>query len=864
MNLTDEQLEVVKHDYKKNRRLIIEATAGCYSGDTEFFNGTKWKKISEYKVGDKVTQFDPVTRLNKLVEPIDYIKKEINGVFRRYKNNFIDMILSEEHNVVVFHMDRFFKVMEEDFYSKMKYNLDNYIPIYFDDEHFERGFKEESSFGLSRIDTIETIEFVPSEDGFKYCFEVQSGMLVMRRNGKIFISSNSGKSSTLYHVCKKNSRMKSVYCVFNTSMKEEAEKKFAPLSNVKVMSLFGLAYAKEGGKYKHRLVGNYKIHDLIDDLHNNNILKIEMGNKLDMNLAYLMKEVYESYLMSPEHDLRKWCEDYELEDYFELIFETLTKLINMAKQPKSTIKVTHNFYMKMWAMSNPQLPYDLILVDECLTENHIVNIGYGIWKSIKYICENYDEGKSSWRVESYNEKDRRFEFKNVLGVKISKDRDVYRVKLSNGQEIECTANHPILTKRGYVELKSLVVFEDEVRCGNMHQYASYFKVMDIEYIGKRDVYDIKVEDNHNFVTKIYGDRASVVVHNCQDLSDIFISILDKQKARIIAVGDSSQQIYTFAGAQNALVKLNNDEARVLNLTNSFRVGHQISKIVTAVYRRFGFKNFNMVGVNENQTVVPELDLYEKHAIICRTRAKLFESAMKAVDQGRKIHFIGGFKSYDFQKVLNAFYFWSRGDKPNPMYDSTFVPFKSWRDVDELLEQQKNNPRLKVDTELKFLSGMIKTYNVKIPLYHKQIKESEVEEYEADIILTTAHKSKGLEFECGMYLQDDFIPLQDALEGLYKAEPKDREYYLESIKEELNIWYVAFTRAKGKSVVSKDTIKFLKNMKNVNSESVRKQSEAESKAKQEGLNVVRNVVSKNIKDFGNSMNNFDRDILTGED
>ena len=36
---------------------------------------------------------------------------------------------------------------------------------------------------------------VPTKDGYKYCFEVDSSMLVLRRNGKIFITGNTGKTS---------------------------------------------------------------------------------------------------------------------------------------------------------------------------------------------------------------------------------------------------------------------------------------------------------------------------------------------------------------------------------------------------------------------------------------------------------------------------------------------------------------------------------------------------------------------------------------------------------------------------------------------------------------------------------------------
>jgi DNA replication protein DnaC len=40
-------------------------------------------------------------------------------------------------------------------------------------------------------------EKVKSEDGYKYCFTVETGYLILRRNGRIFITGNCGKS----HIC---------------------------------------------------------------------------------------------------------------------------------------------------------------------------------------------------------------------------------------------------------------------------------------------------------------------------------------------------------------------------------------------------------------------------------------------------------------------------------------------------------------------------------------------------------------------------------------------------------------------------------------------------------------------------------------
>ena len=101
MNLTDEQLEIVNHDYKKNRKLIIEAVAGCVDEQTEFFDGTKWKKISEYEVGDKVLQYDIEQNIASMTYPIEYHKYPCSTL-THFKNRKIDQCLSDEHRVLYY------------------------------------------------------------------------------------------------------------------------------------------------------------------------------------------------------------------------------------------------------------------------------------------------------------------------------------------------------------------------------------------------------------------------------------------------------------------------------------------------------------------------------------------------------------------------------------------------------------------------------------------------------------------------------------------------------------------------------------------------------------------------------------------
>lgn len=74
--------------------------AGCVDMDTEFFDGTKWKKISEYSDGDRVLQYNE-DGTTSLVEPIRYIKlPETKMTFIRNKSGSINQCLSDEHTVV--------------------------------------------------------------------------------------------------------------------------------------------------------------------------------------------------------------------------------------------------------------------------------------------------------------------------------------------------------------------------------------------------------------------------------------------------------------------------------------------------------------------------------------------------------------------------------------------------------------------------------------------------------------------------------------------------------------------------------------------------------------------------------------------
>lgn len=94
-----EEQKAVMWCLEKSCPCIVTGGAGCVDCDTEFFNGCKWKKISEFECGDKVLQYNEDGTAS-LVYPINYIKKKCESMWHFKTSRGLDQCLTDEHNVV--------------------------------------------------------------------------------------------------------------------------------------------------------------------------------------------------------------------------------------------------------------------------------------------------------------------------------------------------------------------------------------------------------------------------------------------------------------------------------------------------------------------------------------------------------------------------------------------------------------------------------------------------------------------------------------------------------------------------------------------------------------------------------------------
>ncbi|QKJ22577.1 UvrD-helicase domain-containing protein [Poseidonibacter lekithochrous] len=302
----------------------------------------------------------------------------------------------------------------------------------------------------------------------------------------------------------------------------------------------------------------------------------------------------------------------------------------------------------------------------------------------------------------------------------------------------------------------------------------------------------QIDATHDFYLKMFylNKKVStnlgydlILVDEAQDISDVMIGIVEAQNCRRIYVGDSFQQIYSFRYALNALNKI---ELPSYELTHSFRFSNTYAKTLernlNTLYKINDTKPLNINGT-ENETKIGEeaIDFNKQFTVISRSTFGLVQEIVHYIQEDKKIYFEGGYGSYSFmnQTVYSIFYL--KQKKNDRITLDEIKDFESIYELEQFAKDTKNQDYLNV---IKFINA----YGDNIFDINKKIKEKlTTKKEDADILFTTTHKSKGLEYD-QVVMTNDFISKKEI------SNPKNNLSHLR-INEELNIYYVAATRAK---------------------------------------------------------------------
>lgn len=331
----------------------------------------------------------------------------------------------------------------------------------------------------------------------------------------------------------------------------------------------------------------------------------------------------------------------------------------------------------------------------------------------------------------------------------------------------------IIKRYGYWYFKDIIQNQEKV--SNLirnicHNYSTYVKDID-EMIIKNEL-----AMPHDYYLKKFYEMLSeqeinlkydlVMIDEAQDSNELTLAIIEKiskNKVKVL-VGDKYQQIYGFRGADNIMEKAQNCEREYL--TYSFRFGKNIADRLNQIVKKYLNEDINIKGLGGERS-------NEKVAIIARTNSALIPHGIEnsAFSISRSVEDI-------FFVPMQVYYF------VNGMYEKIDNRFSFWKNINGLVELEELARSIKDKETI----NAIKMYN----RYGKGLLKIKNEfankvKKDANLELTTAHSSKGLEYDT-VIIESDFEDFE-----VMKREIRN-EFDKKAYREEINLYYVAVSRA----------------------------------------------------------------------
>lgn len=333
----------------------------------------------------------------------------------------------------------------------------------------------------------------------------------------------------------------------------------------------------------------------------------------------------------------------------------------------------------------------------------------------------------------------------------------------------------------------------------------------------------------------------ILLDEAQDTNAVTLDIFASNRCKKILVGDTFQNIYGFRETINALEIMNTTYEK--NLTYSFRCKQPILSKACYFLKEYGGKNIffrSAYQEKENES--------KTSAIITRTNAGIinvialeFKKMEEALEKGKSVDKLRYKLIKDpesiFMASINCFYL-NNGREFDMSKDFKWLAKLSDEELKEVAEK---------DIEIKNALKIADSYGVKLfSLFELAKKMYKTKEF--DTYLTNAHISKGLEWD-SVTLYEDFPSLIELeIQALEEKNRIEKEYLIQKLKEETNLYYVALTRAKDKAIDNTENhyeyIKFISELK-------------EKKAK-------KNEVCEEMLIFRQEAKNFQQDLTQNKE
>lgn len=367
-----------------------------------------------------------------------------------------------------------------------------------------------------------------------------------------------------------------------------------------------------------------------------------------------------------------------------------------------------------------------------------------------------------YRIPDFAVTQETFVSKNYIGLIIKDTVNKYEQSADDSLEMKhIPVNH----------IKDIEKRYPEVMISKLKSFI--FRIAKMLWDERKDLFS-EVLCTHDTYLKLFQLRKEklteykvIYLDEAQDANDVTLDIfLNQDHAKRILVGDERQQIYAWRGAVNALKKISCPSTA---LTKSFRFGQVIADIANVVLK-------NSISLSGNETIESKVDLidnglinYDKpYTILFRKNLTLIHKAIDLISNGEDVNVNMDLR--DFSNMLKSASELYLGNLSKVKHES-IIPFSSWS---ELEEESRHDGSLSKLCKIVVGGECDKVISI-LHSFHNSPS--------AKIVLTTAHKAKGLEYD-QVILADDF-----------PSNYNNKGKFVGLTEEEENLLYVACTRAK---------------------------------------------------------------------
>jgi hypothetical protein len=243
----------------------------------------------------------------------------------------------------------------------------------------------------------------------------------------------------------------------------------------------------------------------------------------------------------------------------------------------------------------------------------------------------------------------------------------------------------------------------------------------------------------------------ILFDEAQDADPVMLSIVEAQThAQRIYCGDEYQAIYEWRGAENALSKVKVDQH--LWLTQSFRFGDAIAEEANDILS-FLEAPVKVKGYSSVISVIKPL--IKPKAILCRTNAGVIKHVMEELGKNRKVAIIG--RTQELIEFAEACAQLQKGIRTG---HRELAPFTSWSEAKQYVASYPDETH-----EIKTMIDLVERFGVEalIIALKKVVPESE-----SDVLVSTAHRAKGREWDSVKLAGDYLHPIDMDTEDLRLA------------------------------------------------------------------------------------------------